>query len=56
NALQSNEAYKDQVENYLTAAKIKLLNKNIFYRLLPMDQPINQALRDFLNQRTKLSV
>ena len=56
NAMQSNDAYKEQIENYLSAARIKLLNKNIFYRLLIMDQPLNQALRDFLNQRTKLSV
>ena len=56
NAMQSNDAYKEQIENYLSAARIKLLNKNIFYRLLIMDQPLNQALRDFLNQRTKLSI
>ncbi|MES1215796.1 MAG: DUF58 domain-containing protein [Bacteroidota bacterium] len=56
NATQSNDAYKEQIEKHLTSTRIKLLNKNIFYRLLTMDQPLNQALRDFLNQRTKLSV
>jgi hypothetical protein len=33
-----------------------LLNKNIFYRLLNMIDSPEQALRDFLNQRSKLSV
>jgi len=56
NTFQNNSDYQQQVANYLSATRIKLLNKNIFYRLLMMDQPLSQALRDFLNQRTKLSV
>ena len=56
NSMQKNETYREQMNNYLSATRMKLLNKNIFYRLLNMAQPLDQALRDFLNQRSKLSV
>jgi uncharacterized protein (DUF58 family) len=56
NSKQTNETYREQMNNYLSATRMKLLNKNIFYRLLNMAQPLDQALRDFLNQRSKLSV
>jgi uncharacterized protein (DUF58 family) len=56
NAKQNNAGYIQQMENYLSGVRMRLLNKNIFYRLLTMEQPLDQALRDFLKQRTKLSV
>ena len=56
NSMQKNETYRQQMDNYLSATRMKLLNKNIFYRLLHMAEPPEQALRDFLNQRSKLSV
>ncbi len=56
NSMQKNETYRRQMESYLSATRMKLLNKNIFYRLLNMAETPEQALRDFLNQRSKLSV
>lgn len=56
NTLQKNEAYQGKINHYLSVLRMKLLNKNIFYCLLNMAQPLDQALRDFLNQRNKLSV
>ena len=56
NTLQKNETYQEKINQYLSGVRMKLLNKNIFYRLLNTAQPLDQALRDFLNQRNKLSV
>jgi uncharacterized protein (DUF58 family) len=56
NTLQKNETYQEKINQYLSDVRMKLLNKNIFYRLLNTAQPLDQALRDFLNQRNKLSV
>ena len=55
NARRDNTVYKEQVENYLAAVRMQMLNKNFFYRLLNMREPVEQALRDFLKQRSKLS-
>jgi uncharacterized protein (DUF58 family) len=55
NPRQDKTAYKEQVEKYLAAVKAKMLNKHFFYRLLNMRQPVEQALRDFLKQRSKIS-
>ena len=46
--------YRQRVQENLTALRTRLLDMNIYYRLLLMDQPLDQALRDFLNQRNKL--
>ncbi len=56
NAQQDSDAYKQGLTNYLASVKTKMLNRNFFYRLLNMQQPVEQALRDFLKQRSKLSV
>lgn len=50
------KAYKERVDDYLTRVRTELLNRRITYRLLTMDQPLDLALRDFLNQRNKLAV
>lgn len=55
NARQDNASYKEQVEKYLAAIRMRMLNKNFFYRLVNMRQPVEQPLRDFLKQRSKLS-
>jgi uncharacterized protein (DUF58 family) len=55
NARQDNTDYKEQVEKYLAAVRMKMLNRHFFYRLLNMRQPVEQALRDFLKQRSKIS-
>jgi len=47
-------AYKQTLQQYLSSIRQQLLNRNIFYRLINMQQPLDQALKDFLNQRIKL--
>jgi len=37
----------------LNSLKMKLLDRHIFYRVISMAEPLDQALRDFLNQRSK---
>jgi len=46
--------YKNEMEKYLAAIKMKMLGRHFFYRLLNMRLPVEQALRDFLKQRSKL--
>jgi len=48
--------YKERLQEYLNNLRTQLLDKNIFYRMISMDHPLEQALRDFLNQRNKLRV
>lgn len=49
-------AYRQKLDQYLEETRIKLLDRKIFYRLLRTDEPLDQALRDFLNQRNKLKI
>jgi uncharacterized protein (DUF58 family) len=53
---QARDSYKQKLEEYLSSLKNQLLDKNIFYRLLKMNDPIDVTLRVFLNQRNKLKV
>ena len=46
--------YQQRLNAQLSAIKTSLHEKNIFYSLLKMNEPIDTALRDFLNQRHKL--
>lgn len=55
-AAETREVYQQKLAKYLADMRMKLLDKNISYRLMRTDQPIDQALRDFLNQRNKLKV
>jgi uncharacterized protein (DUF58 family) len=48
--------YKNNIALYLAATRMKLLDRRIFYRMMRTDAPLDQALRDFLNQRNKLKV
>jgi uncharacterized protein (DUF58 family) len=47
------EKYKQNLQQYLNDLRMQLLDKNISYRLITTDKPIEQALRDFLKQRAK---
>lgn len=47
--------YRQRLQQHLQNIKTYLLDRNVYYRLLTMDQPLDEALRDFLNQRNKLS-
>lgn len=51
---QTKLQYKKRLSEYLTEVKRQLLEKNIFYRLLKLNEPVDTVLRDFLNQRNKL--
>ncbi len=53
-APETRKQYQQQLEAFIANVRMQLLDKNISYRLMKMDQPIDQALRDFLNQRNKL--
>jgi uncharacterized protein (DUF58 family) len=46
-------AYKNALQSHLDQIKHELLSRNIYYRLLRMDQPVDEALRDFLYKRSK---
>lgn len=46
--------YQQQLEERLTKIRQQMLNKNILHRVLTMDEPLDKALRDFLNQRNKI--
>lgn len=48
--------YQERLALYLEETKMKMLDRRIYYRTLVMDEPIDQALRDFLKQRNKLRV
>ncbi len=55
-AAKSKKIYRERLDKYLTDVKNKLLNNNIFYELITMDEPVEKALKDFLNRRSKLRV
>ncbi len=50
---QVHKIYKERLQEYLSKLRSQLLSKGIFYRMISMEQPLDQALRDFLNQRNK---
>lgn len=52
---QNREQYTQLLETHLAAIRTKLLNKNISYRMIAMDEPVDRALSDFLKQRNKIS-
>lgn len=47
-------AYQQNLDAYLQNIKAAMLSRNIFYRLVNMQQPLNQVLKDFLKQRNTL--
>ncbi len=53
-ATKSKKLYKERLGQRLTDVRNELLNNNIFYELMTMDQPLQKALKDFLNRRNKL--
>jgi uncharacterized protein (DUF58 family) len=52
--VSAKKAYTKVLNNYLEKMRISLLDRRIYYRMLSTDQPLDQALRDFLNQRNKV--
>lgn len=49
-------AYKTKMAAYLSETRVKMLDRRIFYRTICTDEPLDQALRDFLKQRSKLKI
>jgi uncharacterized protein (DUF58 family) len=52
--VSAKKTYTKVLNNYLEKMRISLLDRRIYYRMLSTDQPLDQALRDFLNQRGKV--
>jgi uncharacterized protein (DUF58 family) len=45
------ERYAENLQAWLSGVRMRLLDKQIAYQLMRMDQPQDQAIRDFLKQR-----
>jgi uncharacterized protein (DUF58 family) len=45
--------YKEKLEQHLSDVKNEVLNRNIHYRLMVMDEPADEALRSFLHARSR---
>jgi uncharacterized protein (DUF58 family) len=54
NAGQGSADYKEKMRQWLSAVRTQLLDRQITYQLLRMDQPLDLALRDFLKQRQQI--
>jgi len=54
--LQMQKAYKERLQQHLSAIRTLMLDKGIYYKMIKTNQPLDEALRDFLNQRNKLRV
>ncbi len=50
------KTYKQKLDEFLEAKRLFALDNNIYYRLTVMDEAVDIALRDFINQRNKLKV
>jgi len=49
------ESYAEKMQAWLSGVRLKLLDKQIVYQLMRTDQPLDQALRDFLKQRQQIT-
>lgn len=49
-------AYQEKLQQYLASVRLRLLDQHIVYRMMRLNEPIDQALRDFLNQRQKSTI
>ena len=54
-AVAGGDDYKQRMQEWLSAVRTRLLDRQIVYQLMRMDQPLDQALRDFLKQRQQLT-
>jgi uncharacterized protein (DUF58 family) len=46
--------YAERIGSWLAGVRLQLLDKQIAYQLMRMDQPVDQALRDFLKLRQQI--
>jgi uncharacterized protein (DUF58 family) len=49
----SGDGYRENLDKWLSEVRMQLLDRQIAYRVMRMDQPLDQAIRDFLRQRIK---
>ena len=56
NSGNAEKLYKDNLENYLSNVRTQLLERNVAYKLLSIDEPLDQALREFLKQRNNIKL
>ncbi|WP_233164594.1 DUF58 domain-containing protein [Pedobacter sp. ASV28] len=47
--------YKEKMVTYLEKTRMDMLDRKIYYRTMVTDEPLDQALRDFLKQRNKVN-
>jgi hypothetical protein len=47
-------AYMERMKGWLSEVRMRLLDKQIAYQLMRMDQPVDQALRNFLKLRQQI--
>jgi uncharacterized protein (DUF58 family) len=50
------KAYKQKLQQWLGEKRMFSLNKNMYYRLTALDEAVDKALRDFINQRNNLRI
>jgi uncharacterized protein (DUF58 family) len=48
------DIYSKNMARHLAAIRAAMLNRHIAYRLLNLGEPVDKALKDFLNQRNKV--
>lgn len=53
---KARKVYKEKFSLFLEETRLKMLDRRIYYRPIFTDQPLDQALRDFLKQRSKLRI
>ncbi len=50
---QAKKLYKENLDHYLARIRTSLLNRNVFYELVMMNEPLDKVLTDFLKLRNK---
>ncbi|WP_295129432.1 DUF58 domain-containing protein [uncultured Chitinophaga sp.] len=51
---RNDAGYKERLRQWLAGIQRQMLDKHIYYRQIVINEPLDQALRDFLNQRNKV--
>ncbi|MCY1520790.1 hypothetical protein D9M68_555820 [compost metagenome] len=53
---RARDGYLQKLNAYLEETRIKMLDNKVYYRQISTNEPLDQVLRDFLKQRSKLKV
>jgi len=53
NSSDTKKIYTEKLAAYLASVRARLLDKRVFYRMINTTNPLDEVLRDFLNQRQK---